>query len=167
MDPRTSGILHGCVHANVVRGPSAFPLRANFLLSPHLSVNPQLWNFPALPRTSGMCSHFTFYNHRLLNIHIRRSAKLSAGSSHKKHETQSHMLQQAPTPGHRQEHVFPLLGMKDYNLNPRSRSRFGREINAVGNLGRIIWDLTSGGFASQRSLYKIVLTHANARTSRT
>lgn len=116
-----------------------------------------------------MRSHFTFYNHLLLKVQNPLSERLSAGSSHKKHELQSHVLKLEQTINYRSYAVAQrcslppptslLTPRKDHNLKPRSRTRFGKEIHLVANPGRIIWDLTSGGFALQRLFYKIVLAH--------
>lgn len=70
-------------------------LQAKFLLSAHLSINPQLCSRRALSWPSGMRSRFTFYNRRQLKFHNRRPVQLSAGS-HKKHETTSYVHAQQP-----------------------------------------------------------------------
>lgn len=70
-------------------------LQAKFLLSAHLSINPQLCSRRALPWPSGMHSRFTFYNRRQLKLRNRRPVQLSAGS-HKKHETTSYVHAQQP-----------------------------------------------------------------------
>lgn len=51
----------------------------------------------------------------------------------------------------------PAFGNERLRLKAvKATDRFGGEINAVLNLGRIIWGLTSGRFALQRS--GIILT---------
>lgn len=51
----------------------------------------------------------------------------------------------------------PFFGNERLRLKAaKATDRFGGEINAVLNLGRIIWGLTSGRFALQRS--GIILT---------
>lgn len=57
----------------------------------------------------------------------------------------------------------PLFGNERLRLKAaKATDRFGGEINAVLNLGRIIWGLTSGRFALRRSgriLTLRLLTH--------